>query len=140
VNLNDLSGIARCRSCPFAFLPLPQIGFNHIYLVFFTDHRPMKVENFFRIFKNRKKVNNGYILYLIFRADPRSCVVQKIIIAVVYHTFRAKMNHLPAFDMPDNHQPRRVLIAAKAFVRNIIIMKTITFFIMVIHINCLKGF
>jgi hypothetical protein len=32
------------------------------------------------------------------------------------------------------------LVAAKAFVRNIIIMKTITFFIIVFHINCLKCF
>jgi hypothetical protein len=81
-----------------------------------------------------------FYLRISLGAGPRSCVVQKIIIGVIYHTFRAKMNHLRAFDMPDNQQPRRVLIAAKAFVRNIIIMKTITFFIMVCHINCLKGF
>ena len=84
----------------------------------------------------------GYLtpLRISLGAEPRSCVVQKIIIGVIYHTFRAKMNHLPAFDMPDNQKPRRALIAAKAFVRNISIMKTITFFIMVIHINCLKVF
>jgi len=77
------------------------------------------------------------ILCLIFRAKPRFCVIQKIIIAVIYHAFRTKVNHHFAFNMPDNQQPRRILIAAKAFVGNIFFMKTITFFIIVFHRNCL---
>jgi len=50
------------------------------------------------------------------------------------------MNHHIAFNMPDNQQSRRILIAAKASVRNIIFMKTIAFFIVVFHRDSLTRF
>ncbi len=74
------------------------------------------------------------------RTGPCPCVVQKIIIGIIQHTLRAKVNHLPASDMTDNQQPQYVLVTAKAFVRNVTGMKTITISIMVIHIICLNVF
>ena len=49
----------------------------------------------------------------------------------------AKVNHLVTFNMPDNQQSRCILIAAKASVRKIIFMKTIAFFIVGFHKDCL---
>jgi RimJ/RimL family protein N-acetyltransferase len=82
----------------------------------------------------REYFSNGILSLGIF-AEPRSGVVQHIIIAVLHHAFRAKVNQHAAFNMADNQKSWRILIAAKASVQNIIFMKTIAFLVVVFHRN-----
>lgn len=73
------------------------------------------------------------ISFLTIFAEPRSCVIQHIIIAVFHHAFRTKVNQHVTFNMPDNQEPGCILATTEAPVRNIVFIKAIAFLIIVFH-------
>jgi hypothetical protein len=65
--------------------------------------------------------------------DPGPRVVEKIIIDMIEHAVRTQVNEHHAGNLPDNQQPRRIPTACEASVRQILLVKLITLFIVVFH-------
>ena len=65
--------------------------------------------------------------------DPGPRVVEKIIIDMIEHAVRTQVNEHHAGNLPDDQQPLRIPTACEASVRQILLVKLITLFIVVSH-------